>query len=75
MSEGSGTGKKKPPNPEGNPWFSTDKNPSKLSQELDEPCDAKLTLRIPKSWKNKLAQIPNSEIRKHLKLLIINEEE
>ena len=65
--------KKKPPNPEGNPNFYTDKNPAKLSQELDEPCDAKLTIRIPQRWKEKLDQIPNPDIRKHLKQLVDSE--
>ena len=61
--------------PLGNPNFYSDQNPSKLAQELDEACDAKLTLRIPQSWKEKLASIPNSDIREHLKLLIVSEEE
>lgn len=59
----------------GNPNFSSGFNPSKLRQEMEEPCNANFLIRVPQSWKDKLSEIPNAEIRKHLKLLISNEEE
>ena len=58
----------------GNPNFSSELNPTKLRQEMDEPCNANFLIRVPQSWKDKLSEIPNSKIREHLKLLIVDQE-
>jgi hypothetical protein len=64
------TRKKKPPNPEGNPNFYSDKNPSKLKQEGDTPANALFGIRVPSELKEGLKSVPNSLIRQALWNLI-----
>lgn len=69
------TRKKKPPNPEGNPNFYSEKNPSKLKQEGEEPANALFGIRVPIELKEGLKSVPNSLIRQALWDLIANAEQ
>ncbi|MDT9184609.1 hypothetical protein [Limnospira sp. PMC 289.06] len=50
----------------GNPNFSTDKNPAILRQEGENPAKALFAIRVTEEVRDKLAVIPNSELRKLL---------
>lgn len=67
--------KKKPPNPEGNPNFYSEKNPSKLKQEGEEPANALFGIRVPSELKEGLKLVPKSLIRQALWDLITNYEQ
>ena len=69
------TRKKKPPNPEGNPNFYSEKNPSKLKQEGEEPANALFGIRVPTELKEGLKLVPNSVIRQALWDLLANVEQ
>lgn len=60
------TRKKKPPNPEGNPNFYGDRNPSKLKQEGEEPANALFGIRVPSELKEGLKSVPKPLIRQVL---------